>query len=572
MARLLAVQLLLVLADADVARDSVDSRDPLGKRIVKAMDATISNHVAWNNFTEWNAVQEQFFTKDMMYNTVDGFPKNGQLKGLRDWFDGEHMPWNNAFWPVTFNQMIFLGEEFSGSTTTYANAEWIGPLGQLSPGLAIGRNAMVRICDFYHLIPDSTSKFGVRIKENWMMIDMVDLMMQAGRRVLPKAALPEGWVQPPKAVDGTPAPNSYFVNPAHTDVSRAVVSRLLQHEWAQKSGVSPSWAEDMIWYGPAGIGMARSKEEYRKEFIEKLYRAFANVKLEISVMPCEGPYCGAHGYLHGDHVGEWLGQPATGKRVSLRFGSHWHVVNGQVIEGWTLMDLPNLFRQFGIDLFSRDQPIDMVLPSPPKPIQFNNDCLIEYHLNPPTKNAPQDFLEECPKWVIQTTDAVWHSHNRINESIDEYFYSDWASYSDAGTARGLPALKAAVYAKRAAFPDLRIHITDVTCHGNDIDGYKTTMPDILTGTNTGPSEFGPATNRSVIYRGLAVSYVQKVQGRWQYIAEWVLHDSGTATLQLGYTPQMAPKPEYRFCAQNTPSWGWKPPMNYSTEPSPMLIM
>ena len=36
--------------------------------------------------------------------------------------------------------------------------------------------------------------------------------------------------------------------------------------------------------------------------------------------------------------------------------------------------------------------------------------------------------------------------------------------------------------------------------GNDIDGYKTVMPDILTGTNTGPSSYGPATGRSVRYR------------------------------------------------------------------------
>jgi predicted ester cyclase len=569
MGRLLAYQLLLAVA---AGRPSPDSKDPLAKRIVKAMDGTIMRHTAWNNFTQWSKVQEPFWTQDLEYITVEGLPRHGYNRGLREWFDGEHMPWNNAFWPVTFNQMIFLGEELSGSTTTYANAQWNGPLGKVNPGGAAGTGVMVRICDFYRLVPDSTSPYGARIKQNWMMIDMVGLMLEAGRRVLPRPLLPEGWVQPPTAVDGTPAPNSYFVNPAHTEVSRQVASRLLQYEWAQQQGVSPSWAENMKWYGPAGIGMARSKDEYRKEFIEKVYTAFSNVQLEIDVMPCEGPYCGAHGTLYGDHVGAWLGHPATGKRVSLRFGMHWHVVNGEIVEGWTLMDFPALFKQFGVDLFSRDTPIDMVVPSPPKPIVFDNDCMTRYELNPPTKNAPQTFLDECPQWVIKTTDAIWHAQHGVNESIEQFMYEDFASYSDAGIVRGLPALKAAVHAKRVALPDLRIHITDSICHGNDIDGYKTTMPDILTGTNTGPSSLGPATNRSVLYRGLAVSYVQKVRGRWQYIAEWVLHDSGTYSLQMGYTPHMAPKPEYQVCAQNNPSWGWQPPGNKTEESTAMLIM
>ena len=71
--------------------------------------------------------------------------------------------------------------------------------------------------------------------------------------------------------------------------------------------------------------------------------------------------------------------------------------------------------------------------------------------------------------------------------------------------------------------------------GNDIDGYKTVMPDILTGTNTGPSAYGPATGKKVCYSGTAVTYVQKVKGRWVYVAEWLLHDEFSLISQLGFT-------------------------------------
>ena len=44
--------------------------------------------------------------------------------------------------------------------------------------------------------------------------------LQAGRRVLPKSALPdEGWVQPPLAMDGIPAPDS-AVTPPHVRSAR----------------------------------------------------------------------------------------------------------------------------------------------------------------------------------------------------------------------------------------------------------------------------------------------------------------------------------------------------------------
>ena len=35
-----------------------------------------------------------------------------------------------------------------------------------------------------------------------------------------------------------------------------------------------------------------------------------------------------------------------------------------------------------------------------------------------------------------------------------------------------------VWTTKRAFPDLKIHITDSFCVGNDVDGYKTTMPDV----------------------------------------------------------------------------------------------
>ena len=139
---------------------------------------------------------------------------------------------------------------------------------------------------------------------------------------------------------------------------------------------------------------------------------------------------------------------------------------------------------------------------------FSNECLLQHGdaLQPPTQGAPTTFLDECPAWVVRTTDAVWRpgiDAASVNASLEEYFYEGWRSVSSFGREyQGMAALKDLVWGTKRAFPDLQIHITDVFCTGNDVDGYKTAMPDVLTGTNTGPSAFGPPTGRKVTYNGV----------------------------------------------------------------------
>ena len=60
-----------------------------------------------------------------------------------------------------------------------------------------------------------------------------------------------------------------------------------------------------------------------------------------------GVYCGVTGWLNGVHTGPWLGEEATNKSVSIRFGFHYRVdaVNKNLPEGkifFFLHCLPNI--------------------------------------------------------------------------------------------------------------------------------------------------------------------------------------------------------------------------------------
>jgi len=171
---------------------------------------------------------------------------------------------------------------------------------------------------------------------------------------------------------------------------------------------------------------------------------------------------------------------------------------------------------------------------------LNNSCLIP---NIEFPAGPQNF-NAC-EFVIKSTDEVWNRRGDVDAAIEKYFHKNYfnpVSWGKRGV--GKKALRDAILTEMRAFPDIQIHITDCMCKGNDNDGYKCAMPDVLTGTNLGPSAYGPATGRFARWTGLVESLVQldAETGRWQYIAEWGVHDEWSLIQQLGLDFAKVPHP------------------------------
>ena len=373
---------------------------PAAKAVVEKMDAMISNHVSTYDWPAWQRGMAPFWADGFTYDSTLG---TGVWTGLRAWFFGEHVVWNDAFSPVHFTQLIFAGEELTATTTTYATVTWRGAFGGVAPTNASHR---VRICDFYQMGKDEGGgdSGDVRIQTNYMMLDVADLLRASGRRVLPRAShLPDdGLFLPPRAMDGVPAPLSLFTPPESREASRAVVLELLRREWGlvepasaggtgSATGTSsvgsnrvqvdgtfvPSrelWHEDkMIFYGPSGIGTATGYDEYRTHVLGLIGGAFANRRFELDVLACEGAICGAHGKLHATHVGCYLGalptERAADTTISMRLGLHWHVMDGKALDGYMMHDAPALLRDAlgGADLFERAMSAEPLPPSCPAP-------------------------------------------------------------------------------------------------------------------------------------------------------------------------------------------------------------
>jgi len=329
--------------------------NPRTKCVIDGLTAAIVDHVEWDNWPQWSEIMRNFFTEDMIYDS-NWTPNQdfGNSSSIREWYDREHIPFNLAFDNATFSLIVYTGEEQYSSYIAYAKARWIGDLGTLPGSLAEGQEVTIWDLDFYKLNED-----GTKIAYNWCLIDFVDLARQLGYQMLPKSRLPEGIFYPPQAMDGIPAPVSRLAKPEDAEVSRGMVMELLESDFVGTEGSSQFWTEDMVWYGSAGFGMATSKQEFEAEILNPLREGISDRSLAIDVVSCEGSYCGAHGYIYGNHSGIWLGQEATNLPIKLRFAIHWRieVETRKVPEAWAIFDFPAAFNSVGIDLFQAVNPI-----------------------------------------------------------------------------------------------------------------------------------------------------------------------------------------------------------------------
>eukprot|EP00747_Dinoflagellata_sp_TGD_P169236 gnl/TRDRNA2_/TRDRNA2_197703_c0_seq1.p1 gnl/TRDRNA2_/TRDRNA2_197703_c0~~gnl/TRDRNA2_/TRDRNA2_197703_c0_seq1.p1 ORF type:complete len:444 (+),score=56.22 gnl/TRDRNA2_/TRDRNA2_197703_c0_seq1:75-1406(+) len=325
---------------------------PESKRIVWGMDKNIHQHTKSSDWDDWSKVMAPYWSKDFVYDFVHPFPKT---HGLHDWFKGEHSHFNEAFPACNWTDMIFAGSEDAATFCSYGIARWTGPFAGVHPPKG-DPTVHIRDLDFY-----AFSKG--KISYNWCMIDVVDIFQQVGYNVLPPAPLPNDGYNPPRAMDGIPAPDTAFVDPSAAARATIPFRKMIDEDLVSQSLAMRWWAEDMIWYGPGGIGTAKSRGEYLTHFLKPFHASFSNPKLELNSLLCEGTYCGAHFYIVGNHTDKWLGQSATGRLIRIRFGIHARVrldshvdgcgSCGQIVDGWAQMDIPDAFAQMGVDLFER---------------------------------------------------------------------------------------------------------------------------------------------------------------------------------------------------------------------------
>jgi predicted ester cyclase len=192
--------------------------------------------------------------------------------------------------------------------------------------------------------------------ESYVILDIIGLMRQAGACPLPPALGQEIIAPGPATRDGVrPAGEGT----AALKLVEAMIAGLMRYDRKSLAsmGMRDFWTPDFHWYGPAGIGFARGHADYERAHQGPFLAAFPDrVGGDHKCRIGQGDYVASTGWpsIRATHSGgDWLGLAPTDKRVTMRVMDFWRAEGGLLKENWVFIDIPDLLRQLGIDLFAR---------------------------------------------------------------------------------------------------------------------------------------------------------------------------------------------------------------------------
>lgn len=227
------------------------------------------------------------------------------------------------------------------------DASWLG----IPPTRKI---AMLRYCEF------SRVENG-RIIEQAMFFDIPHLMVQAGLHPFgPQTG--QHLVQPgPRTHDGVMLKDG---DPVETQATADAINYMVR-DIANWSGgrtepleeeLARSWTDDMIWWGPEGIGASFTIERYARQHAGPFRAAFQSRQFNGHVAKlCEGHYGGFFGWpnLTLEHKGGFMGMPATGQKGDLRVIDIYRREGDKLAENWIFIDLLHFWNMQGVDILGR---------------------------------------------------------------------------------------------------------------------------------------------------------------------------------------------------------------------------
>ncbi len=286
----------------------------------------------------------------------------GDLKGAEEFTAGFALPFLNSFPNATREIYIAIGGKSNGRADGQQDGRmWVGGTGMLN----------ATFVSDYLTIPASGNDVNIRwgefccledgmIVESFFLLDLIDLMQQAGVNVLPPSRGADGVYPPPKKRDGLLLAEQDDAESAHTleHIRRFIFDALNSYDQSdlKSMGIADFFHPDVQWYGPGGIGACNGLQEFEGFHQRHWLHAYPDRAVQnLDALIAEGKYSGGPGWagVLATHTGDYLDCPATGRKIEFNGIDFWKLENDMYVENWVFVDMIHLFRQFGIDLFER---------------------------------------------------------------------------------------------------------------------------------------------------------------------------------------------------------------------------
>lgn len=131
--------------------------------------------------------------------------------------------------------------------------------------------------------------------------------------------------------------------------NKAIIRRFYEGIWNERNLavvdelVAPSHALLV----PSFSGSATGPEAYKSQ-IHMYLKAYPDLQFTIEDLIAEGDRVACCWTISGTHQGEFMGVPATGKRVSWDGVTIHQITNGKIMDSNVTMDTWGLMQQFGV--------------------------------------------------------------------------------------------------------------------------------------------------------------------------------------------------------------------------------
>ena len=145
------------------------------------------------------------------------------------------------------------------------------------------------------------------------------------------------------------------------------------------------------------------------------------------------------------------------------------------------------------------------------------------------ENTAFTTREQAIEYAAAMTKMIW-DHQMVG-MVHEY-YGENIVYKTANGVK-LTTQDAVVkefLALQAAFPDMRVFITESFASGNETEGFNVYQRSYCEGTNLGASIYGPATGRKLDENnsfGQTIYIFKKVDGKWKVVTEYSIRSQYT---------------------------------------------
>lgn len=302
----------------------------------------------------------QFYAEKYLWRGFHPFHEKTDACDVQDTF---WRPLQTSLTSLQRRQDIFM----AGDNVLEAGGTWVVSMGHLmglfdQPWLGIRptrKLAFLRYCEFNRVE-------GGKIIDTAMFFDIPHLMVQAG---LTPFAVQTGQqcIQPgPMTHSGLMFDSQDPGEGQRTmDAINYMVSDLSKWSGGKSEPLVDelrrSWHEDMLWWGPTGIGATYTIPRYAEQHSGPFREAFGTRTFRGHVAKvAEGEFGGFFGWpnLTLEHKGGLMGMPATGKPGDMRVIDMYRRDGDKLAENWIFIDLLHFWNMQGIDVLARTTGIE----------------------------------------------------------------------------------------------------------------------------------------------------------------------------------------------------------------------